>query len=454
MTHLLRRIAPLIALLALLTAQCAPAEQPPNVIVVLVDTLNWNALGCNGNPHQPSPNIDAIAAEGALFNQAVSTSGWTLPAVGSLLTGSWPLIHGGLGKGTTLTAIRDELPTAAEQFKTAGFNTIAYANATFLSPALGLDRGFDIYNHRNAFNREIRRADETVNSALEQIRQHRNEANFLLIHLYDPHLDYDPPAGYAARFTEGLRGPPPPVRGQVCRELASVSGGKPPEEAIEYIKRVYLGEVAFVDAQIGRLVEELQRLGLYENTTLVITSDHGEEFWEHGGFEHGHTLYDELIHIPLIMKLPAGVEAASGPVETQVSVLDIMPTLFDLSGIEQPESFAGRSLLPMIRGEELPERPAYSESTLYGADRISWRGSRYKYLHELGAGAALYDLVEDPGEMINLIDSEPEVAQRLEAELLKFARELNAAAGRLPDLRPVSLAPEELEALKSLGYIN
>jgi arylsulfatase A-like enzyme len=451
-------IALLAVLAMLLGLHCSSGEAPPTVIVILIDTLNWDALGCNGNPHNPTPHIDSLASEGVLFNQAVSTSGWTLPAVGSLFTGSWPLIHGGLGKGLALTAIRKELPTAAELFQKAGFNTVAYTNSAFLSPSLGLDRGFATYDHHNASNRDIRRADETISAALELIRRDRAKPNFIFVHLYDPHLDYHPPAGYAARFAQGLRGPEPPLMGKVCRQLAEVSGGQPPAEAIEYIKRVYLGEVAFVDAQIGRLVDELKKLGLYDAATLIVTTDHGEEFWDHGGFEHGHTLYDELIHIPLIVKLPADVKAARRTIDAQVRTVDIMPTLFELQGIEQPASFIGASLMPMIRGEEIDHRPAYSESTLYGYEKISWRGSRYKLIYDLAPDkerpAELYDLVGDPGELVDLIVKEPEVARRLEEELRLFAEELISQSLRMSALQSASLEPEELEALESLVHIK
>lgn len=451
-------LAAALALLCAWTVRCTPGKPVPNIILVVVDTLRWDALGYNGNAHRPTPRIDSIAAEGVVFNQAISTSGWTLPAVASVLTATWPLIHGGLGKQTVLSAIRDEVPTATELLQASGFNTIAFTNAAFLSPQLGLDRGFDIFDHRNAYNQDIRRADETVSSALEQLRRHRDEPNFMLIHLYDPHLDYDPPAGYASRFTGGRTKPAPPVKGAICRRMAEEGGGKPPQAMIDYIEGVYLGEVAFVDAQIGRLVDSLEEMGLYDRTTLIVTSDHGEEFWEHGGFEHGHTLYDELVHIPLVIKFPEHDGIAGKSIDSQVRILDIMPTVFELVGLEQPESFAGISLMPMARGDERGDRIAYCESTLYGKDKIVWRTERYKYIYDFDpdaeSRAELYDWVSDPEESSNLIDSHPEIAQRLENELKSFARELTARARSMSQLKPVSLAPEQIESLKSLGYVK
>jgi arylsulfatase A-like enzyme len=420
--------------------------------------MRWDALGQNGNPHHPTPRIDALASEGIVFRQAISTSGWTLPSVASMLTGTWPLIHGGLGKTTTLSAIRDEVPTVAELLQAEGFNTIAFTNAAFLSPQLGIDRGFDLFDHRNAYNRDIRRADETVSGALEQLRRHRDEPNFMLIHLYDPHLDYDPPAEYASRFTGGRTKPAPPVKGAICRKMAEEGGGRPAQAVIDYIGGVYLGEVAFVDSQIGRLIDSLKEMGLYDRSTLIITADHGEEFWEHGGFEHGHTLYDELIHVPLVIKFPEHNRIEAASIDSQVRLLDIMPTVFDLLGLEQPESFAGVSLMPMIRGDERGDRIAYAESTLYGMDKIIWRTERYKFIYDFDPEAAgkaeLYDWVSDPEELHNLIDSHPEIVERLENELKAFARELTARARSMSQLKPVSLGPEQLESLKSLGYVE
>jgi arylsulfatase A-like enzyme len=447
------RPALVIALLILCTAQCAPEpfESPVhNVVVVIIDTLRADALGCYGNPNGPTPRIDAIAAEGVRFEQAISTSGWTLPAVGSLLTGTWPLVHGGLGKKTMLSPIRPELPTAAEVLRSAGFNTLAVANATFFSPALELDRGFDVFDHRNAFNRTIRRADESVRRALELIREHRDQSNFVVVHLFDPHLDYDPPPGFTTRFTGGRSDPPAPLRRAQCREMGAAER--------EYIEGVYLGEVAFVDTQVGVLVDELNAMGIYDRTTLVVTADHGEELWDHGGFEHGHTLYDELVHIPLIVKLPAGVEAAVRRVPAQVRILDIMPTVFDLVGVVPPESFVGASLLPLIRGEQGEDRVAYCESTLYGADRIALRTSRYKYIYDMDPEredkAELYDWTADPGETENLVHSRPEIAGELAAQLGVLAADLTRRAKGMSKLRPAWLDPEEIESLRSLGYLD
>ncbi len=445
------------------------SHPPNNVVLVIIDTLRQDALGCYGNPHRATPRMDAIAAEGVRFDQAISTSGWTLPAVGSLLTGAWPRIHGGMGKNTSLTVIRDEVPTAAEVLQGAGFNTLGFANAAFVSPMLHLDRGFDVFDHRYAYNWHIRRADETIDTAIKALREHQDESNFLMIHIFDPHLDYDPPEGYAAKHTAGRHDPPPPLTMDACKALGTNNGADPPStEDIDYVKGVYLGEVEFVDTQIGRLVDELKRLDLYDNTTLIVTADHGEEFWDHGGFEHGHTLYDELIRIPLILKLPAAIGPVKRVVDAQVRIVDIMPTVFGLLDVEQPPSFIGESLMPLIMGEDSLDRACFSESTLYGGKASSWRSGRYKYIYTIappsvrGAGATggstvseeLYDWRNDPGEQTDLIESHPEIAAELREQLRSQLNNLNRQASTMSKPKAADMSPRNIARLRSLGYIR
>jgi arylsulfatase A-like enzyme len=435
------------------------AGEQPHVVVVLIDTLRCDALGCYGNPADTTPNIDAVAAEGVRFDQALSTSGWTLPAVGSLLTGTWPMIHGGLGKKTTLSPIRAELPTAAEVLKDAGYRTVAVANAAFVSPLLGLDRGFETFDHRYAYNQEIRRADESIDAALAQIRAAGGSRPvFSLIHLFDPHLDFDPPPEWRSRFTGGRTEPEPPLGMQMCLAAAKAgSGDRPTQGSLDYIRGVYLGEVGFVDQQIGRLVAGLRESGLWDDTLLVITSDHGEEFWDHGGFEHGHTLYDELIRIPLVVKLPASLPPARPVVDEQVRLLDVMPTAFELAGIGAPESFVGASLLPLIRGEERGDRVGFAEATLYGAEKLAWRTGTHKVVFTQDRTAPtveVYDRTADPLEQSDLSAVDPELTRRLMGELDGFVRDLAQQAATMSELEPILLSPAEVERLESLGYIR
>jgi arylsulfatase A-like enzyme len=429
------------------------------LILVIIDTLRWDALGCHGNPQPVTPAIDALAADGVRFEQAVSTAGWTLPAVASILTGTWVTIHGASGKGAKLTPIRKELPTLAGVLRQHGFRTLGWGNCAFASPLLGLDRGFDTYDARYAYNRIIRRADETVTAAIEQLPDRDGPDTFLFIHLFDPHLDYDPPAGYADPFIGDRREPPLPLDMQKCQSLQTNDGHGPPSRAdIDYIRGVYHGEVRFADDQIARLVQELKRRDLYEACTLVVTADHGEEFWEHGGFEHGHTLYDELIHVPLILKLPGSRPRGERVVESQVRTLDIGPTLLQLAQIAPPESFDGTPLLPFADGLTRGDLPILSQSTLYGSEKLAWRTGPYKYIHDQDRrakpGRWLFDLRKDPLELEDLCEARPELAESMRVEFEAFLDALQRRARHMSVPRDTDLSPRAVESLKSLGYLR
>ena len=452
-------VAVVVLGVGVLTAWRILARSPYHVVLVVIDTVRRDALGCHGHPQDPTPYIDALAADGVRFDTAISTSGWTLPAIGSLVTGTWPTIHGGLGKQVVLTPLREEVPTLAEIRKEWDFTTLGFANAAFVSPMLGFDRGFDVFDHRHAFNWEIRRADETIRDALSAMRERQSEPCFVFIHLFDPHLDYDPPPGYAARFTGGRAEPALPLSMQKCMDLKTNGGEDPPGPVdVAYVKGVYQGEINFTDVHLGRLVDELKKMGIYDRTILIVTADHGEEFWEHRGFEHGHTLYDELIRIPLVVKLPTDIAAAARVVDAQVRILDVAPTILELLGIEKPESFAGESLMPLIMGQSSEDRIAFAESTLYGSDKLAWRGRRYKYIVDVNpdaeASPELYDLQNDPGETENLLAARPGVAARLRAELAEFYGELSSRAKNMSQPTIKDMSPQTIESLRSLGYIR
>lgn len=430
-----------------------PTAPPATVVVVLIDTLRQDALGAYGEPRGASPWLDALAAEAVCFRNAISTSGWTLPAVGSLLTGTWPTLHGGFGRDALLHPIRPEVATAAEILRGAGFRTTAIANAAFLSPLLHLDRGFDEFDHRYAYNSSVRRADETVDKALEWIRRYRRDRHFVLVHLFDPHLNYDPPAPWTRRFTAGRSSPAPPLDLNGCRDLVAAEPAR-----ARYVREVQLGELGFVDREIGRLVRGLRDLGVWDGCTFVALSDHGEEFWDHGGFEHGHSLYNELLRIPLIIKPPEGSAAAASVVDDQVRIVDVLPTVFELAGVRPPPSFVGESLVSRMAGGERRDLVAFSEGLLYGKSLLAWSDGRHKLVYDLEARTSeqvqLYDLRQDPGERHDRAAESPELVEALGSELGVFVRGLTDEALTLSRQEPISLSPEDVAALRSLGYIR
>ena len=435
-----------------------PTPQP-NVVVFMLDTLRKDGLGCYGRPAGPTPTIDALAADGVRFDQAMAASGWTVPSVASLLTGTWPTLHGAMGRGTEITPIRAELSTAADVFKKAGYDTVGFGNAAFVSPMIGIDRGFDLFDHRYSYNWDTRRAGETIDAALAQLRQRKARSSFYFIHLFDAHLDYNPPEEYATRHVGARRVPALPVDQQAVIDMGTGEDGfgPPTLEDQRYLRGLYDAEIDFMDDQIGRFIDEMKSLGLYETSTIVIVSDHGEEFWEHGGFQHGHSLYDELVHIPLVIKFPETMELAGRSVAAQVRLIDVIPTTLRVAGVDAPDSFLGRSLLPWARGDAGDDLPAYFESTLYGPPLIARRGPRYKFIQELtqaGIGASvLFDWKQDPGETKDLSIEVPEARDEEQSKLLRFHSGNLDRARSMSENEAMSLHPDRIKQLKSLGYL-
>lgn len=463
-----RRLAVVLVALILVAAAAAVVLWLPgrdgaptsNIVVFLVDTVRRDAISCYGGRPGMTPRVDAVAADGVRFNHAVSTSGWTVPAIGSLLTGTWPTIHGSVGKGLHITPMRPELPVVTEVLKRRGFDTVGFATSAFVSPLLGVDRGFDLFDHEYSVNWKARRADTTITLAIAQLRERKDKPTFYFVHLFDPHLDYDPPGEYRARYTDGVREPAPPLSlGAVLALRTGSEGTAPPVSADQtYVRGLYDGEVAFMDSQIGRFIDEMKSLGLYESSTIVIAADHGEEFWDHGGFEHGHTLYDELVAIPLVIKFPSRIERAAAEVDAQVRLLDVGPTLFDLYDVESPPSFIGHSLVPYVVGQDTSDLEAFCESTLYGPPRVTIRGARYKYIavptRQGLISGELYDWRNDPGEKTNLAGDMPDVASRLGADLTEWFRKNMVEAQQMSEVAPIDMHPDRIKLLKSLGYVR
>jgi len=449
----------LVVLAALLGCRRSDGDAPI-VVLVLVDTLRLDSLSCYGGEF-PTPAMDALAARGARFEQAISSSGWTLPAAASILTGVSPGVHQARGKRTRLTPISPDVETVAERLNAAGVRTLAFTNAAFVNPLLGLTRGFEHESHRHAYNQDIRRAGETFGAALGELAKDDGRPTFCLVHLFDAHLDYDPPGEFATRYTEGLSDARRPLGFQDC---SRVPPGEPePGVSAEHARRVraaYEAEVAYVDHELGRFLAALEERGDLARTTVILTADHGEEFWEHGAFEHGHSLYDELVRVPLLIAPPPRPAATASVVPVPVRTLDLAPTLCELFGVPPGERHEGASLLAVAAGHDTEPRSALSEGTLYGSDKFALRTARHKVILDRHPQAVrpieVYDWTVDPLERDNLAVREPELARALASELEArlaamelLARELRP--GEVQDLSPAR-REEYLQQLESLGY--
>jgi arylsulfatase A-like enzyme len=438
-----------------------PVVLPRNapLVLVVVDTLRADSLGLYGSSHPTSEGLDRWAERGAVFERAFAASNWTLPSVASLLTGRYPSGHGSgraketLPNGRTrrvFVALDGSVPRLATLLAQAGYDTAAFVTNTFLRPGFGVAEGFATYDQSR--NRAIgeRRADVMVDRALAWIDQHANGAPcFLLLHLLDPHQPYDPPPGAAGRFTADYRGTLTAPIGPSSGLVRQVKRREIDLDAADraFVRGVYDEEVAFVAAHLSRLLDGLAERGVLERGVVVLTADHGEEFFDHGALEHGHTLYHELLRVPLVV-WGSGVRA--GRHREPVSLVDVLPTLLDAVGLAVPEGTDGASLWPLLtgRGGLRAERQLVAENSLYGDQRraiIEWP---WKLVVDVERpDTALFDLERDPAESENLAAARPEIVERLGAALERRVPRRSGEA-------PVELDAETREELRALGYLR
>jgi arylsulfatase A-like enzyme len=458
---LFRRIIPaaLIAGLIFLAAGCG-REQRPNVLIITIDTLRADHLGCYGYSRPTSPRIDAFAGEAALFANAFSQSSQTLPSHTAIMVGTNPRTNKVISHESFLEA---DLTTLAEMLKSRGYVTGAFISSHALDSKYSLNQGFDTYwevqNEFSIQERQLQKSQErcaTTEAALEWLERNSGSEFFLWIHWFDPHRPYDPPPRYLDQFAggyKGMAGSDPDFIMRVWQEKIALT----PED-VAYLVGCYDGEVAFTDAQVGRIIDDLGSRGLLDNTIVVITADHGEILYEHEYyFGHDIGLYDECIHVPLIIRAP-DEESRGIRVGPMVQTLDIMPTVLDLLGLERPSYLEGKSLVSLLGGsEEAPARYAFSETFPFPEKcppRHAVRTSSTKLIWQEAGGDSItrlfYDLETDPGEQTNLYGAGLPGAARLDSVLARFT----ARGGIHPARIPTAEETGRLRILKSLGYVD
>lgn len=362
-------VTALVATLALvvLFAQRPPAAvggavtaPPPvpgpaaNVILISIDSLRADRLGCYGLDRPTSPAIDALAAQGARFANAMSTTSWTLPAHMSMLTGRTLLSHGVVMENDRLP---DGVPTLAESLRGTGLATGGIVSMLYLGRQYGFDRGFDVYDDTTIPAKtwfESHRdepAPAVTRFALDWLQQHREQRFFLFLHFWDVHYDYAPPPPYDTMFDPDYRGT---ISGENFYRNQAVNRRMPARD-LQHLLAVYDGEVRWVDEHVGQILRTVDALGLADTTAIIVTADHGDEFFEHGGKGHRRTLYREVMHVPLIVRAP-GVPPGR-VVTAPVSLVDVMPTALELAGAAAPPGMDGESLLALTRGGAIAPRP-------------------------------------------------------------------------------------------------
>ncbi len=447
-----RRSAWCALLGAVLLSACTPGvgDEPPHpvnrIILISIDTLRADRLGAYGYARPTSPVLDAFAADGVLFARCSASSPWTPPSHTSMLTGLYPSRHGVFEVGRELRA---GVRTLAEEFGARGFRTAAVVASDLVLPCKRCKSTFEHYDEiewerkdGRSGPRVLNRAADINAAALAWLGGLPPEAPFfLLLHYYDVHSDYAPEPRFARMFGAG----PDLEPGETDSLIATRQGRTMQPHEVEQIQRLYDAEIRQLDTRLGELFDELVRRGIWEDALIVVTSDHGEEFREHGGFLHGRTLYEEVLHVPLIVRGP-GIPAGR-VVDAMVSLADIMPTMLALARVPVPDGLDGHALLPLLAdGAAVWPELVLSEADHFN-ERQAIRAGQYKLIRSKSADDELYDLAADPGEHDNLADRE----RARSADLAGRMR--GVLAGRSPArVRP--LTEVERARLRVLGYVD
>ncbi len=418
-----RLIAALIGLALMAAAGCGSIKPVTRVVLVTFDTTRADRIGCYGHSEAETPNLDGLAAEGVLFENAVAQVPTTLPSHATMFTGQFPQDHG--VRYNVFYSLAESADTLAESLKEAGFATAGFPASQVVSASHGLNQGFDVYVDPPAMGEGLpghggsRTAEEGVDLTLDWLGKTDESKQFVWLHFYDPHWPYAPPFPYSSQFRE----------------------------------RRYDGEIAYADAQLGRLLEALKNDPAWDRTLVIVAGDHGEGLYDHDERWHTMLVYETTQHVPLIVRAPA---ATVGRIDETVTLADLMPTVLDLAGVKAPGEMRGRSWRPALEGDSLDPRDVYFESLagslIYGwAELHGIRYGRWKLIDS--AEPELFDLDNDPGEKENLAGVE---AQRLadlraELELLKKPLQGESAAA---DAAEIEIDPETLAMFESLGYTS
>lgn len=440
------------------------AKGLPSVIVVSIDTLRADRMGVLGASPSLTPLLDELAREGTLFTQAQATAPWTLPSHTSLFTSMLPFDH---HVRWSWMRIAPDHAMLAEHFRAAGYRTAAFTGGGYVAGHFGFNQGFEIYEDHD----EIEEGGPEIiaDHALRWVRQIGEQPYFLFVHTYEPHSPFlhagpGSPATHPGRLAAGV----------TFTEVDAIHSGEMvlTEDERRHVINLYDGDVAHADRVIGGLLHTLRAEGRLDNTILIVLSDHGEDLWDHSDVRspgHGHNLYQELIHVPLIVRAPGRVPGGHR-LQTPVSLLDVAPTLLALAGLPPDPHHLGRSLeTALLTATEPPQVPVLAESVEYGPDRFMRREGDLKVVLTPTPGILhnnvrlqvppleIFDLSSDPGEHHNLVvtagEDLAEAARTLVAELRERAR-LKLFGDKSPAGAEQDLPPELEEQLRSLGYIQ
>jgi len=426
-----------LALLGLVACGGSSAAPGRNVLLISIDTLRADHLGLYGNPRPTSPRLDEFASGSVVFEYAEASAPWTLASLASVMTSEVVSTHNCWHYGSVLD---DSFRTLPEYLLAAGYDTACVVSHLFTTSRHGLQQGFvhtdDSYAYPET-DPSLNITSEVITDKgirfLDQKRESPDGAPwFLWLHYFDPHREYMQHAGISEQF---------------------VSEGQRPQGTI--LSDVYDGEVRFTDLHVGRLLDRLREDGFEDDTIVILLADHGEEFLDHGGLGHGHSLHREIVRVPLVLRVP-GIEPRRVP--GMVRQVDVLPTVLDLLSLPIPAGIAGRSLVPALHGRELAgESGALSELDTGQLLADAWRTERYKLIRRFdretdAAAIELYDVQADPLETTDIAADHPDLVRTLQAELER-AKEHGRERARLFGISAgVALTPGLQQDLEALGY--
>ncbi len=423
----------LLAGLILSLGQCGRQKRPQYILIILMDAVRPDHLSCYGYERTTTPNIDELAGEGILFENAVSQAPWTLPSLATILSSTFPSQHGASRVAGKNVPMKSKAQTFVELLAANGYKTCAMSTARLFVPQLGLAKGFgeSYIIGREPHILEKVAALELSRAAIDWLSKHRKDKCFLFIHHYDTHYPYKAEEPCVQKFNPDYEGPYRLRFGDSSmRILKFVRIGRFSEAVklsdadVEQIKTLYDCEIVRTDKAIGMLIDSLGTWGCLDRSMIFISADHGEEFLERGSLDHGQSVYDESIRVPLVLSCPS-LFPTSKHISTQVGLIDIAPTILHAVGIDVPQTYEGTDLIPIVRDNVelrsdelrpcgLPRTCLVSESLAHRPEKKALRLPPWKLIYDPFFGAkALYNLESDPGEIHNFIKVHPDIASNM-----------------------------------------
>ncbi len=437
--------------------QPTPVEVPPSasgahrpIVVVTIDTLRADHLGAYGYVRETSPNLDALAREAVLFDQAYSTAGTTLPAHVSLFTSLYPLQTGITSNGPAVAASGARVARLLqEELKMLGYDTGGFVSAAPVKARSGLDAAMDVWAEP-ARGVPQRPGSETTDLALAWLADRDGAPFYLWVHYFDPHSPHEAPEGYGELFasSDGLA--------EFQRDRGFPADRSPELTALN---DAYDGEIRYADAELARLIDALRKGGWYEEATIIVASDHGEGLGQHGRLEHGR-VYQEILRVPLIIKFPGRFELNGTRYADPVSLIDVVPTLVETLGLDVGSRFVTQFEGTNVFGSSARGRQLYAQRTFRSRPKAWGPGKkfvlfdgRWKLHDSTHVDNELYDLLVDPHELTNVIEEHPEVGDRMHTKLAELLGRFNEPGLRL-NSGSDDIPDGFLDELRALGYIR